>query len=122
MINHTRSEDASHLKSHMGIYAAPVPDKALVNPSIGDNSKSHSKMGFNHPQLGPMLCPVKFLIKYNKDPTKEKIQAGSLKVTAALWPAYLYPGDSPGKDFDPDDIIKGLFRGYLLSCVCIFGL
>ncbi|KAG2144820.1 hypothetical protein BD769DRAFT_1347572, partial [Suillus cothurnatus] len=47
----------------------------------------------------------------------KKIQAGSLRVTAALWPAYLYPGDSPGQDFDPDDIIEGLFRGYLLECV-----
>jgi hypothetical protein len=38
-------------------------------------------------------------------------------VTAALWPAYLYPGDKPGQDFDPDDIIEGLFRGYLLERV-----
>ncbi|KAG2127288.1 uncharacterized protein EDB93DRAFT_1109329 [Suillus bovinus] len=119
MINHTRSEDASRLKSRMGTYAAPVPDKALVNPPIGDDSKSHSKMGFNHLQLDPMLCPAQFLIEYNKDSTevRKRIQARSLKVTAALWPAYLYPGDSPGKDFDPDDIIEGLFRGYLLSRV-----
>ncbi|KAG2747050.1 hypothetical protein P692DRAFT_20736726, partial [Suillus brevipes Sb2] len=45
------------------------------------------------------------------------IQAGSLKVTASLWPAYLYPGESPGIDFDPEDIIEGLFRGYLLTRV-----
>ncbi|KAG2747049.1 hypothetical protein P692DRAFT_20736700 [Suillus brevipes Sb2] len=67
MINHTRSEDASRLKSRMGTYAAPVPDKALVNPPIGEDSKSRSKMGFNHPQLGPMLCPAKFLGEFNKD-------------------------------------------------------
>ncbi|KAG1728882.1 hypothetical protein EDD22DRAFT_788967 [Suillus occidentalis] len=120
MINHTRSEDASCLKSRMGTYAAPVPDKALVNPPIGDDSKSHSKMGFNHPQLGTMLCPAKFLGEFNKDPAKKRIQAGSLKVTASLWPAYLYPGESPGKDFDPEDIIEGLFRGYLLTCIHLF--
>lgn len=67
MINHTYSKDTSHLKSHMSTYMAPVPDKALINPPIGDDSKSHSKMGFNHLQLGPMLCPAKFLGEYNKD-------------------------------------------------------
>lgn len=119
MVNHTRSEDASRLKSRMGSYAAPNPDKDLVSPPIHDDSKSRSKMGFNHPQLGPLLCPAKFLVEYNKDPAKsqKKIQAGSLRVMAALWPAYLYPGDSPGQDFDPDDIIEGLFRGYLLERV-----
>ncbi|KAG2129246.1 uncharacterized protein EDB93DRAFT_1095500, partial [Suillus bovinus] len=70
MINHTHLEDASRLKSCMGSYAVPVPDKALVNPPIGNDSKSRSKMGFNHPQLGPMLCPAKFLIEYNKYPAE----------------------------------------------------
>ncbi|KAG2122717.1 hypothetical protein BD769DRAFT_1332865, partial [Suillus cothurnatus] len=112
-----RSEDASCLKSRMGSYAAPNPDKDLVSPPIRDDSMSRSKMGFNHPQLGPLLCPAKFLVEYNKDlaESRKKIQAGSLRVTVALWPAYLYPGDSPGQDFDPNDIIEGLFRGYLLE-------
>lgn len=70
MINHTYLEDTSHHKSHMGSYAVPVPDKALINPPISDDGKSCSKMGFNHPQLGPMLCPAKFLIKYNKNPAE----------------------------------------------------
>ncbi|KAG2081957.1 hypothetical protein BD769DRAFT_1376767, partial [Suillus cothurnatus] len=116
-----RSEDASCLKSRMGSYAAPNPDKDLVSPPIRDDSMSRSKMGFNHPQLGPLLCPAKFLVEYNKDlaESRKKIQAGSLRVTVALWPAYLYPGDSPGQDFDPNDIIEGLFRGYLLERVSI---
>ncbi|KAG2070099.1 hypothetical protein BDR04DRAFT_1019822 [Suillus decipiens] len=48
---------------------------------------------------------------------KNKFDSGSLKVTAALWPAYLYPGNIAGKDFDPEDIIEGLFHGYLLEQV-----
>ena len=48
---------------------------------------------------------------------KNKFDSASLKVTSALWPAYLYPGNIPGKDFDPEDIIEGLFRGYLLERV-----
>jgi len=34
-----------------------------------------------------------------------------------MWPAFLYCGDTPGKDFDPEDIIDGLFRGYLIERV-----
>jgi hypothetical protein len=68
MINHTRSEDASRLKARMGSYAAPHPEKQLVFPPIVDDSKSRSKMGFNHAQLGKMLCPAKYLDDYSKDP------------------------------------------------------
>ncbi|KAG1800251.1 uncharacterized protein HD556DRAFT_1197085, partial [Suillus plorans] len=68
MINHTRSEDASCLKSRMGSYAAPNPDKDVVHPPINDNSKSRAKMGFNHVQLGKMLCPAKYRADYIKDP------------------------------------------------------
>ncbi|KAG2078856.1 hypothetical protein BDR04DRAFT_996798 [Suillus decipiens] len=48
---------------------------------------------------------------------KHKFDSGSLKVTTALWPAFLYPGDIPGENFDPEDIIGGLFCGYLLEQV-----
>ncbi|KAG1813489.1 uncharacterized protein BJ212DRAFT_1275323 [Suillus subaureus] len=101
----------------MGLYAAPFPDKQVVQPVITEDSKSCSRMGFNHPELVKMLCPVKYLVDYLEDPAKtnKKIQSGSLKVTATLWPTYLYPGDKPGQDFDPDDIIEGLFWGYLLE-------
>ncbi|KAG1732695.1 uncharacterized protein EDB91DRAFT_1251737 [Suillus paluster] len=119
MINHTRSEDASRLKSRMGSYAAPNPDKELICPPITDDSKSRALMGFNHAQLGKLLCPVKYLVDYIKDPhgMKNKFDSASLKVTAALWPAFLYPGNTAGEDFDPEDIIEGLFRGYLLERV-----
>ncbi|OAX30608.1 hypothetical protein K503DRAFT_778107, partial [Rhizopogon vinicolor AM-OR11-026] len=39
----------------------------------------------------------------------------SLKVTTALWPAILYRGDTPGKDFDPENITDELFREYLIT-------
>ncbi|KAG1772844.1 hypothetical protein EV702DRAFT_1201306 [Suillus placidus] len=119
MINHTRSEDASRLKSRMGSYTAPNPDKELIRPPITDDSKSHAQMGFNHAQLGKLLCPAKYLVEYTKDPhgMKNKFDSVSLKVTAALWPAFLYPGNTAGEDFDPEDIIEGLFRGYLLEQV-----
>ncbi|KAG1749520.1 hypothetical protein EDB19DRAFT_2036458 [Suillus lakei] len=119
MINHTRSEDASRLKSCMGSYTAPNPDKELICPPITDNSKNHAQMGFNHIQLGKMLCPTKYLANYIKDPhgMKAKFDSTSLKVTTALWPAFLYPGNTAGEDFDLEDIIEGLFHGYLLERV-----
>ncbi|KAG1722129.1 hypothetical protein EDB19DRAFT_2044134 [Suillus lakei] len=119
MINHTRSEDASHLKSRMGSYAAPNPDKKLICPPITDDSKSRAQMGFHHAQLGKLLCPAKYLVEYIKDlhGMKNKFDSASLKVTAALWPAFLYPGNTAGEDFDLEDIIEGLFRGYLLERV-----
>jgi hypothetical protein len=51
---------------------------------------------------------------------KNKFDNGALKVTSALWPTYLYPGDIPGEDFDPEDIIEGLSRKYLLEQVHFF--
>ncbi|KAG2335566.1 hypothetical protein BDR05DRAFT_894624 [Suillus weaverae] len=117
----------------MGSYAAPNPDKQLICPPITDDSKNRAQMGFNHIQLGKMLCPAKYLVEYIKDPhgyvyfsqftctncndyrMKNKFDSASLKVTAALWPAYLYPGNTVGEDFNPEDIIEGLFCGYLLE-------
>jgi len=46
---------------------------------------------------------------------KSKFDSRSLKVTAALWPAYLYPGDIAGEDFNSENILEGLFHGYLLE-------
>jgi len=40
-----------------------------------------------------------------------------MKVTANVWLAYLYPGEIPGSEYDPKEIGKGLFRGYLVEHV-----
>lgn len=42
-----------------------------------------------------------------------------MKVTTNVWPAYLYPGETPGSKYDPKEISKGLFRGYLVERVSI---
>jgi hypothetical protein len=69
MINHTCSKDASHLKICMGSSTAPQPNKELIYPPIADDSKNRAKKGFNHVQLGKMLCPAKHLVNYIKDST-----------------------------------------------------
>ncbi|KAG1744757.1 hypothetical protein EDB19DRAFT_1826902 [Suillus lakei] len=71
----------------MGSYAAPNPDKELIRPPITDNSKNRAQMGFNHIQLGKMLCPAKYLANYIKDPhgMKAKFDSTSLKVTKHIF-------------------------------------
>lgn len=69
IIGQVRSEDASHLKPVIGKYAAPNPDdKDLEPPISANNHRSRAKMGLNHPQLARMICPVKYLGEYSKDP------------------------------------------------------
>ena len=45
--------------------------------------------------------------------------ADPINVTASVWPAYLYPGEVPGSDYNPEDIGEGLFRGFLEERVSI---
>ena len=40
------------------------------------------------------------------DRTKKKIESGVVKVTAQKHPAFLYEGDVPGKDFDPENVVE----------------
>jgi len=79
VIGQVRSEDVSHLKPVIGKYAAPDPDDEDLVPPISANShKSRAKMGLNHPQLARMLCPVKHLAEYSKDPQGYVLSASSL--------------------------------------------
>ncbi|KAF8435312.1 hypothetical protein L210DRAFT_3335726, partial [Boletus edulis BED1] len=112
------AEDESRLRKVVGRYAAPNPDKQVIQPPVSTETKAgRARMGFNHPQLGRMLCPVKYLEDYIKDPHVYCFEDPSnpMKVTASIWPAYLYPGETPGVEYDPNDIGKGLFRGYLMD-------
>jgi len=69
IIGQVHSEDASHLKPVIGQYAAYDPDDKDLDPPIhANNQRSCAKMGIHHPQLARMLCPVKHLGEYLKDP------------------------------------------------------
>ncbi|KAF8424755.1 hypothetical protein L210DRAFT_3421782 [Boletus edulis BED1] len=68
-VAHIRAEDGSHLCKVVGRYTAPNPDKQVIQPPVSTKTKAgRARMGFNHPQLGRMLCPVKYLEDYIKDP------------------------------------------------------
>ncbi|KAI6096853.1 hypothetical protein F5141DRAFT_1220422 [Pisolithus sp. B1] len=96
------SDDASHLKKVIGLYAMPYPDKKGLEPPLGSN-ESHSRMGFNHLELACLLCPVKHLALFLNNLTEvwKKLQDGHVTAISANWPVFLYCGDIPGEDFDP---------------------
>ncbi|KAI6017456.1 hypothetical protein EDC04DRAFT_2576794, partial [Pisolithus marmoratus] len=113
-----RSDDASHLKKVIGMYATPYPDKKSLEPPLGSN-ESRSRMGFNHPELARLLCPVKHLSSFLDNPTesvemRKQLQDGHVTAVSANWPAFLYCGDIPGEDFNPVRFDKGFLRGFVL--------
>lgn len=135
IMGQARSDDASHLKNCVAQYAAPDPsDKGLEPPIYADN-KSRALLGVNHPQLAAMLCPIKHAKAYHEDPKKyvwnlwpfiillatfrvqAELQNGVIRIHSAAWPAFIYEGTPPGKDFDPDNVQEGFSKGYYLKWV-----
>ena len=49
--------------------------------------------------------------------TRKMILNGAIKVTAQKNPAFLYEGETPGAYFDPNDVVHGFLRGFLLERV-----
>ncbi|KAG1852230.1 hypothetical protein F4604DRAFT_1592124, partial [Suillus subluteus] len=76
-------------------------------------------LGVNHPQLAGMLYPIKHAKAYHEDPTKvqAELQNGVIKIHSTVWPAFIYEGSPPGKDFDPDNVQEGFLKGYHLKRV-----
>ncbi|KAG2150879.1 hypothetical protein DEU56DRAFT_962418 [Suillus clintonianus] len=121
LIGQVRSEDAAHLKRSITRYA--TFDGKGLQPSVFPESKeSRAKMGLNHPQIALLLCPIKFLSEYQKDPsaTKAKLEAGTINMDARAWPALLYKAGAAGvagEAFDLTNVQDGLFEGFLLERV-----
>ncbi|KAI6099255.1 hypothetical protein EDD16DRAFT_1524033 [Pisolithus croceorrhizus] len=108
VISQTRSDDASHLHSMISPYAAPHPDKKIVNPPI--NARGFKdRLGFNHLELGRLPCPVRNLQGFLEDLSgvRKQLQNGSILVTAQKWPAFLYSGDITGENYDPEKSDEG---------------
>ncbi|KAG2363383.1 hypothetical protein BDR07DRAFT_1375842 [Suillus spraguei] len=69
-----------------------------------------------------MLCPIKFLSEYQKDPsvTKAKLEAGTINMDARAWLALLYKAGAAGvagEAFDLMNVQDGLFEGFLVEHV-----
>ncbi|KAI6137267.1 hypothetical protein F5141DRAFT_1060129 [Pisolithus sp. B1] len=104
VISWTRSDDASHLRSMISSYAAPHPDKKLVDPPVNARG-SKDRLGFNHLELTCLLFPVRNLQGFLEDLSgvKKQLQNGSILITAQKWLAFLYSGDIA------DKILKHIF-------------
>jgi len=63
------SDDASQLKKVVGTYAVPFPDEKALSPPLESND-SRGQMGFNHPELTCLLCPIKHLSSLLADPVQ----------------------------------------------------
>ncbi|KAI6043557.1 hypothetical protein EDC04DRAFT_2600026 [Pisolithus marmoratus] len=99
----------------IGMYAMLYPDKKSLERPLGSN-ESHSRMGFNHPKLACLLCPVKHLSSFLDNPTEmqKQLQDGHMTTVSANWPAFLYCGNIPGEDFNPVRFNKGFLHGFVL--------
>ena len=60
IINHTQSDDASHLRPVIGSYAVPNPKEKVVHPPVPARSPKDT-LGFGHPELALLLCPIRHL-------------------------------------------------------------
>ncbi|KAG0705116.1 hypothetical protein DFH29DRAFT_997158 [Suillus ampliporus] len=121
LIGQVQSEDAAHLKRRITRYAT-FNGKGLEPSVFPESKESCAKIGLNHPQLVCMLCPIKFLSEYQKDPsvTKAKLEAGTINMDAQAWPTLLYKAGATGvagKAFDLTNVQDGLFDGFLVERV-----
>jgi len=48
---------------------------------------------------------------------REQLWDGSIRMDAGMLPMFLWVGDPLGWDFNKDNMVNGLFKGYLLLCV-----
>ncbi|KAG2116899.1 hypothetical protein BD769DRAFT_1313100, partial [Suillus cothurnatus] len=113
----TRSDDSTRLKLQISKYVALNPAKDPVSPPIDDGSGQRTHMGINHPVLARFLCPIGEITRFQDDPkaTINRMQAGKIELTADAFPAFLWKGDPPGADYDPDNMMDGFLEGFTLE-------
>ncbi|KAI6008731.1 hypothetical protein F5J12DRAFT_782184 [Pisolithus orientalis] len=116
VISQMQSDNASHLKPMIPAYAAPHPDKKLVDPPVNVKS-SKDRLGFNHAELTQLLCLVRSLQALLADATgvRKQLQNGNILVTTQKWPAFLYSSNIPGKDYNPEKSNEGFLCGYFIE-------
>ncbi|KAI5985899.1 hypothetical protein EDC04DRAFT_2615272 [Pisolithus marmoratus] len=92
------SDDATCLKVHVGVYAAPQPLKAGLELPLSTTG-TRSVFGLNHPFLMKLLCPS----SAQKDCTSARIHQelleGKITMTANDLPLFLWSGDTPGMQY-----------------------
>jgi len=49
-----------------------------------------------------------------------QLQNGEIEMQAGGWPAFVYAGNPPGEEFDPENVQEGFLKGYYLQRVSSF--
>jgi hypothetical protein len=65
-----RSDDCGSLKEPGLVYAALEFGQQSLLPHITFKALKDTSRGFHHPQLGRLLCPVKFLTNFDSNNTE----------------------------------------------------
>ncbi|KAJ7280977.1 hypothetical protein C8J57DRAFT_1501177 [Mycena rebaudengoi] len=105
-----RGEDTNTCKKNVVLYL--YSDKTVVDPPLSPALKINR--GFNHPCTAALLCPAS---KPPVQATYDAILNGTLKITADMFPRFLYK-DEWVYSYDPatqiDNIMDGIFEGDLM--------
>lgn len=67
-ISAARSDDCGSLKDIGLTYAALEAGMITLVPSITPRTSKSATRGWNHPVLGRLLCPAKYLTEFDEDP------------------------------------------------------
>lgn len=137
-IKATRSNDATRLKTCIAQYALPNPYKpASLDPPI-INANGRAEMGLNHPILARWLCPADQLKRFDENPEQyvlyyhiitnsftvpsracKDLASGTIHMGPQDFPTLFWSGEMPGKDYDPENMLIGLFKSYFLVRVSV---
>ncbi|TFK31267.1 hypothetical protein BDQ12DRAFT_729703 [Crucibulum laeve] len=106
-------EDTAAFKNRILSYIPLDMLNRVLQPPL-TSAHAKSLQGFNHLQIARLLCPIKWLEKFNNDPNAfmEQVKDGQIKIKAKDWPAFVYSADV---EFDPEDVSNGLMRGYAFA-------
>lgn len=66
-IGGARSDDCGSLREIGLIYAALEAGANSLVPSIAPKTPKSATRGWNHPVLGRLLCPAKYLAEFDED-------------------------------------------------------
>jgi hypothetical protein len=67
-ISAARSDNCGGLKDIGLTYAALEAGMNTLMPSITPRTSKSATQGWNHPVLGRLLCPAKYLMEFDEDP------------------------------------------------------
>ncbi|KAF9544906.1 hypothetical protein CPC08DRAFT_755773 [Agrocybe pediades] len=106
--NAARGDDIGSLLDKGLVYVALEQPGHVLTPPIHPNARKNESRGHHHPVLSRLLCPVRYLNEFDRDPpsTMKKLRTNKLKILYGDLAAYMYPD----RACDPRAADSGLFR------------